>query len=157
MVVAVTVGGRIRLPPGTTEDAAVRHRPPFDGPLTGPPDAATRPDEAGAAGQHVVVYEVTGVGTANISYTITEGNAVAMTNRVNLPWRRTVHVDPDVPEITLYAITEGDPPAGFGCTLRVGAEVATDTTPDEIDAVTCQIRPRPGGGPLPPENPADAV
>lgn len=161
MVAVFGIGGTILLRAATTQASLAPHLGPLHqpgpaAPRTGLPGGIPPPGQAGTTGKFRAVYEVTGVGTANVSYTITEGSSVAVWKRVTLPWRMTVELDADVGEVTLGAITEGSPPDGFGCTLVVGADMTMDTVPDEVGAVNCQIRPQPDDGIVPSAHPGNA-
>jgi hypothetical protein len=123
--------------------------PQAAGPAPGRSTAAPRPTFPGiplpgqeeAIGKIPVVYEVTGTGEAAVTYTVTTGSTVATGQHVTLPWRFALSLDADVFDITLGAVTEGDPPKGFGCAIVVGSERVTDTRPDEVGSVMCTTYP----------------
>ncbi|MER5278586.1 hypothetical protein ABT025_22950 [Streptomyces sp. NPDC002809] len=98
-----------------------------------------------------VTYEVTGEGTADLTYQArSESGTAVVARRVSLPWKKTVRVplgNPPIVTITLDA--EG---GQARCALAVrGRHVQTATASGSYGRATCQ-------GELPgPENTADAV
>ncbi|WP_176731814.1 MmpS family transport accessory protein [Micromonospora rhizosphaerae] len=99
------------------------------------PPSISAPDEP--PGPHAVSYEVTGTGRASVLYT--KSASVTGIVSVTLPWRATLTLDAG--EVTLRALTPQTPPEGFGCRLVIDGVTVVDSTPDESDAVTCQLSP----------------
>lgn len=138
LLLACGGGGLVLLRRATT-GTADPYRHAADRPVGQPavPPDISAPDEPPRP--HAVSYEVTGTGPASVLYT--KSASVTGIVSVTLPWRATLTLDADIGEVTLRALTPQAPPDGFGCRLVVDGETVVDSTPDESDAVTCQIRP----------------
>jgi hypothetical protein len=113
-------------------------------PAPAPPSAAPWPEPPGlddpeeTAETVSVTYEVTGTGPARVSYTTADGNAVGGES-VTLPWRVSFDMVAEVYEVRLGAVTSGAPPKGFGCILTVDGERVTDSEPNDVGAVSCEV------------------
>jgi len=85
-----------------------------------------------------VTYEVTGEGTADISYQAgSEAGTATVARAVDLPWRKTVEVPLGRPPVV--AITLGEKGGRASCSLAVrGEHVQTASAYGKFGRATCQ-------------------
>jgi Mycobacterium membrane protein len=111
--------------------------PPTPGPATAPADDAS-PTRPPTETEHVVVYEVTGDGPANVTYVYDARGGTEQIGRADLPWRVETNMGENAFVATVLAIRVGATKGTLTCRLLVdGVEVSTRSSEGRFAAVTC--------------------
>jgi hypothetical protein len=100
---------------------------------------------AAASGQHIVVFKVTGTGTATVSYHSMKGkNSFSKTGTVSLPYTKTTRFSDsgdlfDFNSFSVTAVSKSlSESAKAACTITIDGKVqATDSATGPLAAVSC--------------------
>jgi hypothetical protein len=129
VALALSRGGR---PEGTTPAAAPTARE------AQPPEASPTPNQTPVTADHVIVYEVTGDGPANISYVQNAKGGTKQLGSADLPWRLELNMGEGGFLATVLAIRIAAAKGTLHCRLLVdGVEVSKRQSQGRVAAVTC--------------------
>lgn len=122
---------------GGGDRGAATAGPPTPAPATEPAEDAS-PTRPPTATEHVVVYEVTGDGPANVTYLKDAKGGTEQVGRADLPWRAETNMGDNAFVATVLAIRVGAAKGTLTCRLLVdGVEVSTRSSDGRFAAVTC--------------------
>jgi hypothetical protein len=103
-----------------------------------PEESSPTPSSPPAAADHVIVYEVTGDGPANISYVQNAKGGTKELGSADLPWRVELNMGQGGFLATVLAIRIAGAKGTLHCRLLVdGVEVSKRQSQGRVAAVTC--------------------